>query len=78
MVILSLEKVPTMDASGLVALRSTLEKLAERGCLAILMGLQKQPAKLLDRAGIHPQARRLAICPDMNQALKIATQHLTL
>ena len=50
--IIRLEQVPTMDATGLVALESAIAQLSKNGCLAILTGLQPQPRELMEKARI--------------------------
>jgi SulP family sulfate permease len=49
-VVLRLDGVPVMDATGLVALESALTELSHRGKKAIITGLQAQPRGLLQRA----------------------------
>ena len=66
--IVRLEHVPVMDATGLVALESALTQLRKTGCEAILCGLQAQPAQLLARAKIVEEPGRLRIRPDLASA----------
>ena len=70
-VVLRLEDVPVMDATGLVALESALGDLHRRGCKTYLVGLQPQPTRIVERAGL---ARRkdVIICPDVTEALRLA------
>jgi SulP family sulfate permease len=49
-VILTLDGVPAMDSTGLVALESALEDLTRLKCLIVLAGLQPQPRSVLERA----------------------------
>jgi sulfate permease, SulP family len=70
--IIRLESVPVMDATGLVALESALAQLHKSGCRAVLAGLQPQPASLLARAGIVQTPDRLAIAPDFASAVAAA------
>jgi SulP family sulfate permease len=51
-VILDLSDVPAMDATGLVALESALERFEGGKTLVILCGLQPQPAGLIAKSGI--------------------------
>jgi SulP family sulfate permease len=67
--IIRLEHVPAMDATGLVALESSLQQLHRGGCQAILCGLQRQPAALLARAKIVETAGKLSVCPDLAAAI---------
>jgi SulP family sulfate permease len=71
-VILRLDHVPIMDATGLVALESAIAALSKRGCLTILTGLQKQPAGLIGRAGLEHRRWRLGVEPDFSAALAAA------
>ncbi len=71
-VILRLESVPYMDATGLVALESALEALAQRRCMAILLGLQRQPRRVLRSAGLGPKPGWIKIAPDAESAIQAA------
>lgn len=51
-VIIDLQDVPTIDATGMVALESTTEKLNDMGVRVILANLRPEPRALLERAGI--------------------------
>jgi sulfate permease, SulP family len=51
-VVLRMDGVQAMDATGLVALESALERLKHQKVMAILSGVQPQPAVLLERAGL--------------------------
>jgi sulfate permease, SulP family len=70
--IVRLERVPVMDATGLVALESAISTLTSHGCLTILIGLQPQPAQLIKRAGFERRSWRLEIRPDLAAALTAA------
>ncbi len=73
-VILRLDSVPVMDATGLVALESALESLSKRGCVAVLTGLQQQPAELIERAGLRHKPWRLMMRPDLASAIAAAEE----
>ncbi|HEY2731119.1 MAG TPA: C4-dicarboxylic acid transporter DauA [Polyangia bacterium] len=73
-VILRLEHVPVMDATGLVALESAISALTKRGCVAILTGLRQQPAELLERAGFRHRPWRLMLRPDLASAIATAEE----
>ncbi len=75
-VILRLEDVPAIDATGLVALESALARLQKDRCLAILCGLSRQPAVALARAKIVDEADRLLIRADIVSAIETATQYI--
>ena len=70
--IIRLDHVPVMDATGLVALESAVTTLTKHGCLTVLSGLQKQPAELLSRAEFERRPWRVAIRPDFAAALAAA------
>jgi SulP family sulfate permease len=76
-VILRLDGVPAMDATGLVALESALERLHGNRALAILTGVSSQPRGVLERAGIREQEGRLLIKPDFMEALDAATDYMS-
>lgn len=50
-VILDLSGVPTMDATGLVNLESALEGLHKANVRVVIVGAQKQPMRLMAKAG---------------------------
>jgi SulP family sulfate permease len=72
--IVRLDKVPVMDATGLVALESAISTLTSRGCLTILTGLQAQPADLVARAGFEQRPWRLEIRADVVAGLAAARE----
>jgi sulfate permease, SulP family len=74
--IMRLDNVPVMDATGLVALESAIAALTKQGCVAILTGLQEQPGQLLERAGFRHRPWRLMIRPDLSSALAAAEEVL--
>jgi SulP family sulfate permease len=76
-VVIRLDKVPTMDATGLVALESAIATLTKQGCVAILTGLQQQPAELLERAGFRHKPWRLMLRPDLASGLAAAEDVVT-
>src|SRR6185369_2473135 len=51
-VILDLSSVPAMDATGLVNLESAIERLQRDKTFVILAGVQPQPRRVLEKAGI--------------------------
>lgn len=60
-VIIDLEDVPAVDATGLVALESTLEHLHGLGIKVILTGVQTQPQRAFARAGLVDVPGKLEI-----------------
>jgi SulP family sulfate permease len=72
-VILRMEGVPVLDATGLVALESALERLRASHCRAILCGLQSQPARVLQRSALSKPESSVLFCPDIDAALAATT-----
>jgi sulfate permease, SulP family len=68
-VILRMDGVPMMDATGLVALESALAQLSNQHCLTVITGLQPQPKRLLANAHIQDRPGRLMLREDLNSAL---------
>jgi len=74
-VILSMQHVPTMDATGLVALESALDRLFRSRVKVIFAGLTGEVAEMLERAGIKRDPGRLAYAPDVETAISMAIVH---
>jgi len=74
-VILDVSRVPVIDATGLVALETLLARLARGGHKVILVGVNPQPARLLERADIRRDPGHLAFAPDVETALSMAILH---
>jgi SulP family sulfate permease len=70
--IIRLDHVPVMDATGLVALESAIATLSRSGCTTVLSGLQSQPLALIERAGLASRPWRLVIRPDLPSAFDAA------
>jgi len=75
-VLLEMSAVPVIDATGMVNLESALARLAQDRTLVVLVGVQPQPAKFMLRAGIEPEADRLAIAASIDEGLVLARTHL--
>ena len=74
-IILYLGQVPAIDATGLVALETLVDKLKRSGNKVILAGMRPQVAEVVMRAGLVPERGRLAIAPDLDDALSLALIH---
>jgi SulP family sulfate permease len=74
-VVLVMESVSVIDATGLVALESALDALARQRCMAILTGVQAQPAALLARAHLA-ERDNVRLCADISEALAVARGHI--
>lgn len=73
--ILDMSAVPMIDATGMVALQSTLRSLLGARCKLILAGVPEATRLTLTRAGIVRQPGEIAFVPDVETALSVATLH---
>ncbi|MBA3462219.1 MAG: C4-dicarboxylic acid transporter DauA [Deltaproteobacteria bacterium] len=73
--ILAMEHVPTMDATGLVALESVLDRLYRSKIKVIFAGLNPEVSELFERAGIKREPGKLAYAPDVDTAISMAIVH---
>ena len=73
--VINMQHVPTIDATGLVALESVLDRLFRSHIKVIFAGLTPEVADLLDRAGIKRDPGRLAYAPDVETAISMAIVH---
>jgi SulP family sulfate permease len=74
-VILSMKYVPNIDATGLVAFETVLDRLQRAGRKVILAGVQPEVAEVLERAGIKRKPGALAYAPDIETAASMAIVH---
>jgi SulP family sulfate permease len=74
-VILLMDEVHAMDATGLVALESALIPLRQHKCLAILSGVRSQPMALLKKAHFE-NMEGLVLCAIAREALAAAVKHV--
>jgi SulP family sulfate permease len=74
-IILSMQHVPTMDATGLVALESVLDRLRRSNIKVIFSGLTPEVSEILGRAGIKRESGKLAYAPDVETAISMAIVH---
>ena len=73
--ILDMQLVPTMDATGLVALESVLDRLRRSKIKVIFAGLSSEVSETLERAGIKREPGLLAYAPDVETAVSMAIIH---
>ena len=71
-VMLDMEHVPAVDATGIVALESLVSRLNEAGIKVILVGMQDQPLRALARAGWRNRKGRLRIFRSIDRGLAVA------
>jgi SulP family sulfate permease len=74
-VILEMKHVPVVDATGLVAVETILDRLHRSNRKVILCDLQPEVLAMLERAGIKRIPGRLAFAPDLETALSMAIVH---
>jgi SulP family sulfate permease len=68
-VIMDLEDVPAIDATGLVALESVVQRLNDAGVKVVLSGVRPQPRRALAKAGFEDRPGRLEVTDDTEQTL---------
>jgi len=73
-VILRMDQVPAIDASGLVALESALDRLRRNGIIAIASGLQRQPSLVFEKAQLEEGPGYLLIRADIGSAIDAAAE----
>lgn len=73
--ILSMQHVPTIDATGLVALESVLDRLYRSEVKVIFAGLNEDVSEIFERAGIKRAPGRLAYAPDIDTAISMSIVH---
>ncbi|MEO8277305.1 MAG: C4-dicarboxylic acid transporter DauA [Thermoanaerobaculia bacterium] len=71
-VVFDLRGVPLLDATGLVALESTVSKLREAGVFVVLAGVQTGPLRVLARAGWRNRESEIAIGTSFEKSLDLA------
>ncbi|HKX74016.1 MAG TPA: SulP family inorganic anion transporter, partial [Acidimicrobiia bacterium] len=71
-VIIDLEDVPAIDATGLVALESTIANLNGHGIKVVLTGVQTQPRRALERAGWSDRPGQLEITESVGDTIEQA------
>ena len=69
-VVMDLEDVPAIDATGLVALESTIARLNGHNVKVVLSGVRPQPRRALEKAGFRDQPGRLEITDDTDTTLE--------
>ncbi|MGE0434951.1 MAG: STAS domain-containing protein, partial [Planctomycetota bacterium] len=71
-VILDMRGVPSIDATGAVALESALGRLDRVGVMAVLAGVQPGVRPVLTRHGLTDKPGKLAIIDDFRRAVNVA------
>ena len=73
--IIDMKDVPTMDATGLVALESVIDTLHRAKIKIIFAGLQPEVNATFDRAGLKREVGKLAYAPNVETAISMAIVH---
>lgn len=71
-VILDLESVPTIDATGLVNLDAASTELQQRGVLVVLAAVQSQPARVFEKSGWNDRGGLLAMAGSVPAGVEMA------
>jgi SulP family sulfate permease len=71
-VVLDMEHVPAVDATGIVALESLVARLNEGGIKVIVVAIQAQPLRALARAGWRNRKGRLRIFRSFERGIALA------
>ncbi|HWB19245.1 MAG TPA: SulP family inorganic anion transporter, partial [Phycisphaerales bacterium] len=77
-VVLDLEAVPIIDATGLVNLQSTIRRLHKDRVTIILAGVQPQPMAILRNAELEKIDSRIGICESFDEAITMSRFHAAL
>src|SRR2546422_56629 len=77
-VILGLGRVPVIDATGLVALESALERLRRTRKFVIVAGPLPEPRRIFERAELEANLDHVLFADDVEQAQQIAVDLVTL
>jgi len=71
-VIFTMDGVPVMDVTGLVAFESALSKLTKKHKMTFLVGVKEQPHELLLRDKSIAENPRVKICESLDEAVRLA------
>jgi SulP family sulfate permease len=73
--VLDMRNVPVIDATGLVALESTVERLLKSKVKVIFAGLAPTVSEKFDKAGIKREPGKIAYAPDVETAISMGIVH---
>jgi SulP family sulfate permease len=73
--ILDLRAVPVIDATGLVALESTVDRLVRSKVKVIFAGLASNVLEKFEKAGIKREPGKIAYAPDVETAISMGIVH---
>lgn len=77
-VILDLANVPVIDATGLVALESSLERLNRQKRFLILAGPLPEPRSIFDKANLDEHHDNALVAESLDKAMKMASDLIVL
>ncbi len=77
-VILGLGRVPVIDATGLVALESALERLRRARKFVIIAGPLPEPRRIFEKAELEANLDHVLFADDVEQAQEVAVDLVTL
>jgi len=72
--ILRMRQVPTIDATGISALRDVIRRSAKERTAVILCGVDAEPRATMERAGLAEELGRDRFVPTYREALALAAQ----
>jgi len=70
--VIDLEAVPVLDATGWVSLESALERLQQRGIRVWIGGVQRQPLRVMLQGGLRNRTGKIAIRRSIAKAIEEA------
>ena len=70
-VVLDLEDVPAIDATGIVNLESAIKRLAKHNILVVLSGVRSQPLVAIEKAGLLAHWGHVAVCESMQETIEL-------
>ncbi|HEX5058018.1 MAG TPA: C4-dicarboxylic acid transporter DauA [Kofleriaceae bacterium] len=73
--VLDMQHVPAVDATGLVAIESMMDRLHRSKIKIIFAGLSTEMSDLFARAGIKRELGKVAYAPDVETAVSMAIVH---
>ncbi|WP_448097607.1 SulP family inorganic anion transporter [Luteibacter yeojuensis] len=72
--ILRMRRVPIIDASGVHALKTLLERCRRRGTVLVVSGLQPQPQRVIRAMALHPREDELYFVENYEAALALSRE----
>jgi SulP family sulfate permease len=73
--ILDMKNVPVIDATGLVALESVVDRLVRSNVKVIFAGLAATVGEKFDKAGLKRERGKIAYAPDVETAISMGIVH---